>query len=95
MKESTHQTPDGIRADKWLWAVRVFKTRQDAATACRLSQVRVLQKAVKPSRLLRVGDTVYDGSLAAQLAQLRQQMIDRSIHEIQSGRDRFRHPAGN
>lgn len=57
MEEGTDQT-SGIRADKWLWAVRVFKTRHDAATACRLSQVRVLQKAVKPSRLLRVGDTV-------------------------------------
>lgn len=45
--------------------------------------------------VLRIGDTVYDGSVAAQLKQLRQQMIDRSAHEIQSRRDRFRHPAGN
>lgn len=45
--------------------------------------------------VLRIGDTVYDASVAAQLKQLRQQMIDRSAHEIQSRRDRFRHPAGN
>lgn len=45
--------------------------------------------------VLRVGDTVYDGSVARQLAQVREQMINRSVHEIQSRRDRFRHPGGN
>jgi F-type H+-transporting ATPase subunit delta len=43
--------------------------------------------------LVRMGDTVYDGSIANQLENLRQQIIDRSVHEIQSRRDRFRHPA--
>jgi len=45
--------------------------------------------------VVRVGDTVYDGSLASQLQLVRQQMIDRSVHEIQSRRDRFRDPAGS
>ncbi len=45
--------------------------------------------------VLRVGDTVYDGSVARQLRQVREQMITRSIHEIQSGRDRFGDPVGN
>jgi F-type H+-transporting ATPase subunit delta len=45
--------------------------------------------------VLRVGDTVYDGSVARQLHQVREQMINRSIHEIQSRRDRFRHSGGN
>jgi F-type H+-transporting ATPase subunit delta len=45
--------------------------------------------------VLRVGDTVYDGSVARQLRQAREQMITRSIHEIQSRRDRFRHSGGN
>ncbi len=45
--------------------------------------------------VLRVGDTVYDGSVANQLQNLREQMIERSAHEIQSRRDRFRHSAGN
>ena len=44
---------------------------------------------------LRVGDTVYDGSVARQLAQVREQMINRSVHEIQSRRDSFRHSGGN
>ena len=58
-----------------------------------------LQQETDPSLIggavLRIGDTVYDGSVANQLQNLRQQMIDRSAHEIQSRRDRFRNPAGN
>lgn len=45
--------------------------------------------------ILRIGDQVYDGSVATQLARARAQMIDRSIHEIQSRRDRFGNPTGN
>ncbi len=45
--------------------------------------------------VLRIGDTVYDGSIATSLQNTAQQMIDRSVHEIQSRRDRFSNPAGN
>ena len=45
--------------------------------------------------MVRVGDVVYDGSVASQLENLRQQMIDRSVHEIQSRRNRFSNSAGN
>ena len=45
--------------------------------------------------VVRINDTVYDGSIATQLKILREQMIDRSVHEIQSRRDRFRNSAGN
>lgn len=45
--------------------------------------------------VIRSGDTVYDGSVASQLNDLAGQMINRSVHEIQSRRDRFRHSEGN
>ena len=45
--------------------------------------------------VVRIGDTVYDGSVARQLQRLESQMINRSVHEIQSRRDRFRHSGGN
>ena len=55
----------------------------------------VLEAAVDPYLLgglrIRVGDTVYDGSLRARLEQLRCRVRERSIHEIQSGRNRFSH----
>jgi F-type H+-transporting ATPase subunit delta len=56
---------------------------------------QIVDSDVIGGAVLRIGDTVYDGSLANQLENLRQQMIDRSVHEIQSRRDRFRYPAGN
>jgi F-type H+-transporting ATPase subunit delta len=59
----------------------------------------LLDATVEPELIggvvLRVGDTVYDGSVARQLHHVREQMITRSVHEIQSRRDRFRHSGGN
>jgi F-type H+-transporting ATPase subunit delta len=59
----------------------------------------VLQTEVHPElvggMMMRVGDTVYDGSIATRLEKVRQQMIERSVHEIQSRRDRFSSPEGN
>ena len=46
------------RIDKWLWAVRLFKTRTLAATACRNSQVKIGDQTVKASRDVRVGDVI-------------------------------------
>ncbi len=45
--------------------------------------------------MLRVGDTMYDASVATQLAKIRTQMMDRSVYEIQSRRDRFCPAEGN
>ena len=44
---------------------------------------------------IRIGDTVYDSSLRTRLKQLRDGMRLRSLHEIQSGRNRFSHPEGD
>jgi len=45
--------------------------------------------------VIQVGDTVFDGSLRTRLKQLRNRLRERSLHEIQSGRDRFSHSEGN
>jgi F-type H+-transporting ATPase subunit delta len=45
--------------------------------------------------IVRVGDKVYDASIATQLNNARQETINRSVHEIQSRRDCFRNPEGN
>jgi F-type H+-transporting ATPase subunit delta len=45
--------------------------------------------------VIRVDDTVYDSSLRTRLKQLRSRLRERSLHEIQSGRNRFSHPEGD
>ena len=49
---------DEVRVDKWLWAVRIFKTRSIASEACKKGRVMVDNVVVKPSRNIRIGDVV-------------------------------------
>lgn len=49
---------DSTRADRWLWAVRLTKTRAEAAEACRGGHVRVNDRTAKPATSVNVGDTV-------------------------------------
>lgn len=48
--------PECCRLDKWLWATRLYKTRSLATKACQAGKVKRLQKALKPSANLHVGD---------------------------------------
>ena len=49
---------DDVRIDKWLWAVRIFKTRTVASDACKKGRVMIDNISVKPSRTVRIGDIV-------------------------------------
>ena len=47
-----------VRIDKWLWAMRVFKTRTIATDACKKGRVMMGGLPVKPSRLIKEGDII-------------------------------------
>ncbi len=46
------------RVDKYLWTIRVFKTRSEATDACKSNRIRVNGNDAKPSKEVNVGDTV-------------------------------------
>lgn len=49
---------DEVRVDKWLWAMRVFKTRSISTDAVKKGRVSIKGTVVKPSRGIKVGDII-------------------------------------
>lgn len=47
-----------VRIDKWLWAVRLFKTRSIAIEACKKGRITIKGITIKPSRMIKVGDII-------------------------------------
>ena len=50
---------ENLRIDKWLWAVRIFKTRSQASEACKKGKILIDNIQVKPSRVIKVGEIVF------------------------------------
>ena len=49
---------ESVRIDKWLWAVRIYKTRSQASDACKKGKIEIDEQAVKPSRTVSPGDVI-------------------------------------
>jgi len=56
--EADPASKDGVRIDVWLWAARFFKTRSLAKSAVVGGKVEVGGQAIKPSRMVKVGDVL-------------------------------------
>jgi ribosome-associated heat shock protein Hsp15 len=48
-----------VRIDKWLWAIRIYKTRSQASEACKMGRILISGMEVKPSREIRIGDVLF------------------------------------
>lgn len=48
-----------VRIDKYLWAIRAFKTRTDAADACKGGKVKIGTVNAKPSKMVQAGDVLH------------------------------------
>ena len=47
-----------VRIDKYLWSIRVYKTRSEATDACKGGKIRVNGADIKPSKPVKVGDII-------------------------------------
>ena len=47
-----------VRIDKYLWAIRAFKTRSEAADACKGGKVKIADVPAKPSRTIKEGEII-------------------------------------
>lgn len=72
--------PESCRLDKWLWAVRLYKTRSQAAEACQAGKIKRGLHSLKPSANLQIGDhlmvTVPDNSYV-RLVEVKQLLVKR------------------
>lgn len=66
MKTIWTDMAEGVRIDKYLWAIRIFKTRSEAATACNGNKVLLNGTPAKASKNVKVGDTLQVRKASAQ-----------------------------
>lgn len=86
-----------IRSAQTLSPEALDNIRRELAASLKIDPILVprVDPELIGGLVIRVGDTVYDGSLRTQLKTLETRLRERSLNEIQSGRDRFSHPEGN
>ena len=92
----------GTRIDKWLWAARFFKTREQASKACELQRILSNGQPAKPAREIRVGDLLHikneGGEFDIEVLALSQQRGSASIaqtlyHETEESKEARRKAA--
>lgn len=68
-----------IRIDKWLWAVRFFKTRTMATDTCTSGKVKIDGNAVKPSYIIKVGQSIQLNHQGIKKTILVKQLIEKRV----------------
>ena len=68
-----------VRIDKWLWSVRIFKSRTMASDARKAGKVRIGEQLVKPSDKVMVGQTVFVKKGGFDLVFLVKKLIEKRV----------------
>ena len=71
--------PEYVRLDKWLWSIRVFRTRADATEACRGSAIKVNEQPAKPASKIRIGDILKFRKKAITLTLRVKELIEKRV----------------
>ena len=74
----------GVRVDKWLWSVRVFKTRRQATDACSAGRVRINGDIVKPAAKVKVGDVVAAARRDRTIVYVAQELIEKRVSAVRA-----------
>lgn len=69
-----------IRIDKWLWAIRLFKSRTLASDACDAGKVKIEGISVKASRMISIGETIHIRYLQTQKIYKVKTLIDKRVN---------------
>jgi ribosome-associated heat shock protein Hsp15 len=70
---------DKVRIDKWLWSVRIFKSRTLAIDACKEGKVKVNGETAKPAQLIQIGDKLEVKKEGFQMRYLVVQLIEKRV----------------
>lgn len=71
--------PNKIRIDKWLWAIRIYKTRSQATAACKAGRVKIDEKSVKPSYMIELGQEVHVGKKEKKWMVVAEKLIEKRV----------------
>ena len=72
-----------------------IRTQLKAALSTDPILIPQVEPALLGGLIIQVQDTIFDGSVATRLTNLKQRLRERYVHEIQGGRDRFSSSEGN
>lgn len=71
-----------VRIDKWLWAIRLFKSRTLASDACDAGKVKIEGISVKASRMISIGETIHIRHLQTQKIYKVKTLIDKRVNAM-------------